>query len=58
MFAKMKRKENSFPFLGSKKKIKQKMDEVFITKTKKMYGTSKENIGQEMKKPLLNFLLK
>jgi len=57
MFAKMIRKENSFHFLGSKKMIKQKMGEVFTTKTKKMYGISKESTGLEMKKHQLNFLL-
>ena len=49
--------ENFSHFLGSKKRIKQKMDVVFITKTRKMYGISKENIGLGMKKHQQNFLL-
>jgi len=45
-------------FLGSKKMKKQKMVGVFIIETRKMSGTSKENIGQVMKKPQPNFLQK
>ncbi len=58
MTAKMIKNENYSPFLGSKKMKKQKMAGVFIIETRKMSGTSKENIGQVMKKPRPNFLQK
>ena len=57
MSVKMIRNESSSHFLGLKKMIKQKMEEVFITKTKKTYGISKENTGPAMKKHPQNFLL-
>jgi site-specific DNA-methyltransferase (adenine-specific) len=56
------KKRKFFPFSRFKKDEKtkdgQKMVGVFIIETRKMSGTSKENIGQVMKKPRPNFLQK